>query len=239
MTNLIKTRTEKEMEKWLSRFEELKSYLLANNNKYPSRYTDSEQEKSLTYWINTQRQNARKNLLSKKRINRLNSIDFIWYPQEESWEKNFEMLVAYLKENNGQYPAITEANKELKDLAIWVTHQRQAKIYKTLSKEREQKLNSIDFVWKMRDEFWIERFEALKKFLKNSNGRYPTIISNNKEEKHLAQWVINQRRYVKNGGINKERYNTLRRFGFKFEHDEQRMQEKQEKAIASFFSRNK
>ena len=35
MTNLIKTRTEKEMEKWLSMFEELKSYLLANNNKYP------------------------------------------------------------------------------------------------------------------------------------------------------------------------------------------------------------
>ena len=40
---------------------------------------------------------------------------------------------------------------------------------------------------------------------------------------------------VKNGEINKDRYNTLRRFGFKFEHDEQRMQEKQEKAIASFF----
>ena len=59
-------------ETWQEQFEELKQFLIKNNNTYPKRET------KLGIWCNNQRQSSNNNKLSKERIDALKSIKFVW-----------------------------------------------------------------------------------------------------------------------------------------------------------------
>ena len=52
----------------------------------------------------------------------------------------------------------------LRDLAMWMSNQRQNKFKGKLSDERERKLNSIRFMWDRWEHEWHAMFCAVKRF---------------------------------------------------------------------------
>ncbi|MBE7896222.1 hypothetical protein G7L40_20030 [Paenibacillus polymyxa] len=101
-------------------------------------------------WVTTQRQLLKNNLLSQKRIDRLNSIGFQWETQNETWDSFYEILRQY-KYNHGNcnVPRVYIEGKV--NLGNWVSNQRQAYKMNKLSQERIVKLQSIGFKLELRN----------------------------------------------------------------------------------------
>ena len=94
-------------------------------------------------------------ILSLDRIDRLESIGFVWNVYDTYWIEMYERLVAYKKQYKSTcVPSIFPKDKQL---GVWVHHQRCD--YKTknptLTIDRIRKLNSIGCVWNTRDTHWM------------------------------------------------------------------------------------
>ena len=226
---------------WEDRFEELKDYRKKYGNcLVPQNYQDN---KPLGRWVDTQRYQSKKfqkgeySTMTKERIAKLKSIDFVWevsndgtgLSNDELWEMRFNKLKDYRKKyGNCLVPQKHQNNKKL---ANWVHWQRseykmlQKGEHSQMTKERIAKLKSIDFVWKApsgqftaNDELWEHRFEELKDYRKKyGNCNVPKIYQDNKQ---LGTWVYTQRKHFKkfqNGEhshITKERRSKLDSIGF-------------------------
>ena len=100
----------------------------------------------LGIWVNTQRR--KKNKLSQKRISKLNALNFVWEPTNEKWEKGFYYFEKYVKKiGNARVPAKFKTHGFW--LGGWVRRQRIRK--DELSPEMVSRLNSLGFVWKLKD----------------------------------------------------------------------------------------
>ena len=94
-------------------------------------------------------------ILSLDRIDRLESIGFVWNVYDTYWIEMYERLVAYKKQYKSTcVPSIVPKDKQL---GVWVHHQRCD--YKTknptLTIDRIRKLNSIGCVWNTSDTHWM------------------------------------------------------------------------------------
>ena len=130
-------------------------------------------------FVDNQRQNYRMrmetndpNFISDERIERLESLGFVWNLYEEQWKKRFEELKYYVKVNgNALVPLRYELNEPL---GLWVAKQRRnykimldAKKLQNevcLTPQRVKMLESIGFVWNVHDATWLERLEELKQY---------------------------------------------------------------------------
>ena len=105
-------------------------------------------------------------ILSLDRIDRLESIGFVWNVYDTYWIEMYERLVAYKKQYKSTcVPSIFPKDKQL---GVWVHHQRCD--YKTknltLTIDRIRKLNSIGCVWNTRDTHWMEMYDRRVKYKK-------------------------------------------------------------------------
>jgi hypothetical protein len=111
----------------------------------PKRYEDDTQ---LGKWVDTQRKNYNSKILSVDRINRLESIGFVWDVLDMNWVKMYDRLVSYKKKHKStQVPLAYTENNQLPHLGNWVSTQRGTYNKEQLLKKRMELLNSIDFVW--------------------------------------------------------------------------------------------
>lgn len=139
-------------------FELLKAYLEKHGD-YP------EQRNQLGYFVHRIRASRkRKNryLLNKERLEKLESINFIWDAIEENWNINFEKLKKFLINHKGKYPRNTTS------LGAWAIYQRSANECddkKNMTDEKRRKLNSIGFVWNTKDESWNRTFQKYAEFV--------------------------------------------------------------------------
>ena len=93
--------------KWITMFERLKGYKTAYGDcLVPSLWKD-EDDKKLAYWVSRQRRNYWENQLSQVRIEKLESIGFVWklregnpYYRDEEWLKQYQKVVAFKERNN-------------------------------------------------------------------------------------------------------------------------------------------
>ena len=92
--------------------------------------------------------------------------------REEAWMMRFQQLADYQRVHaHCNVPQQYEQNVEL---GRWVGKQREARIKGKLSEDREQKLNSIGFTWRVRNLHqsrlgsiktdWDVRYEQLKEY---------------------------------------------------------------------------
>lgn len=134
-------------------------------------------------------------ILTKKHVDELDSINFIWDIKEYNWQKKFNLFLEYLDENNGEYPTSKLLYKE-EDIGPWITLQRNiyskgverkdgSIIYNgnILTKKHIDLLDSKNFVWfgdevqlkakKIKDKkqmIQIQRFLLYKmKFMQENN----------------------------------------------------------------------
>ena len=135
--------------KWTEMYERLVAYREQYGSTcVPGRY---EIDPQLGLWVDNQRKSTRK--LSVDRRNLLNSIGFDWSARDAKWTKMYERLVAY-KDQYGS-TCISKSYKADPKLATWVHAQRASynKNSSHLTAEKKQQLNSIGFVWKVRNSY--------------------------------------------------------------------------------------
>ena len=130
-----------------------------------------------------------------------------------NWEVMFETVKFFLikegrwprreREEDKRYVVMADDSIVLRDLAQWMTNQRQNKFKGKLLYERERKLDAIRFMWDRWEHEWHAMFCAVKRF-KDKEGRWPRL--NKAEDKRevvladgkpmlrdLATWMITQK----------------------------------------------
>jgi len=164
--------------------------------------------KKLYNWVIRQRSLFNKNLLPKERIKRLNDINFPWDTKENNWDLMFNELSDYYLKNG--HCNIKDSNK---NLAIWITIQKNKYNESTLSQEKIKKLNSINFIWNIYDNIWEEMYLILKDYVKEYGN---CLVKANYiyKNKKLGSWVNNQRAFYKNNKLSEEKIDKLNKIGF-------------------------
>jgi hypothetical protein len=110
----------------------------------PNRYAADRQ---LGSWVSTQRRKYKDNSLSRERQERLNELGFAWAtknPLRVPWMIRYQQLSEFFeKHGHSKVPM----NYRDKSLANWVSAQRQDRKNDSLSQERIDLLNRVEFVW--------------------------------------------------------------------------------------------
>jgi hypothetical protein len=214
---------------WNLRFQQLAEYKQthADNCILPPVYAPIPE---LSGWVANQRRSKREKKISVEREKRLNAIGFTWSVRSEKaefctagtthtdWDIRFQQLKEY-KKANGDLNVSRSKNSQYKDLGRWNAAQRCSQRKCRLRIEREAKLNSIGFVWTKQEhvanaysESWALRFQELLKYKKEFGDC--NVPSNFICNQQLGQWVRNQRWYVNNKMLTKERLSQLNSIGF-------------------------
>jgi predicted helicase len=133
---------------WQEGFGYLKEFVnLKGHARVPSRHINSNNF-NLGAWVNSQRVNKKRKILSDEHIIILESIQgWSWNPAEDDWQKGFASLKEYIAlKGHARVPKSFKINKF--NLGSWVISQRRAKKRKALTTDRIKKLESLNgWVW--------------------------------------------------------------------------------------------
>ena len=204
---------------WESMFQALKAYRAVHGDTLvPATYPDNPQ---LGNFVDNSRQVYRMRLefeesgkvpdrgyhvmMSNERIEKLNSIDFVWNLFEHSWNTKYKELKSYAAKHG--HCLVPWQCKENFQLSLWVSKQRrnyqvrkqeESKGAKpndyevVLSDERIRKLEAIGFVFEVLEEQWYERYEELQTYISNHGDTLvPKAYTQNGIL--LGRWVDKQR----------------------------------------------
>ena len=208
-------------EKWNCHYKELHEYKKRYGHVNIER--ENKNYAHLGAWLKHQRlANAAGRLSEDKQI-KLNELDVIWeYPDEERrerlWNERFEKLVEYQKVHGH----CNVPQKSGGALGTWVNTQRNNYRRGTLSEARRDELESIGFVWKLRqapkpdnsrwDDVWYEKYEQLCDYNKDE-GHCNVVVGTSQ----LGKWVHNQRTLHRRGLLPDKRKQLLDEIGFIWE----------------------
>jgi hypothetical protein len=192
---------------WTRMYQKLVAYKKKHKStNVPVRYIP---DPKLATWVSNQRTYYNNNKLSAERINRLDSINFVW----DQWMETFYRLVEYKKQNKSTKVPIGYAKDRL--LAEWVSTQRKDNNNgdtKRLSEKRVKLLNSIGFVWNVSDSQWMEMYQKLVEYKKqHKSTRVPITCS---EDRPLVTWVRRQQTTYNKGKLLKTRKELLNSIDF-------------------------
>ena len=143
---------------------------------------------NLGSWVSHQRGDIQS--ISKERKEKLDEIGFIWFPYNDDWNRGYELLKKYKKENGD---CRVPTNYKYKDfnLGEWISTQRKAN--QSISKERKEKLDEIGFVWDEIEFAWNRGYEFLIKY-KEENGDCRVPKRYKYDDFKLGSWVSEQRK---------------------------------------------
>ncbi|MDB4634110.1 Helicase associated domain protein [Rubripirellula sp.] len=205
---------------WEEKFNELVAYKAKFGDCIvPNRHQENP---DLGRWVTTQRQMKLARKLSRERISQLDSIGFSWDPFEDAWRKSFSKLMAYKEEFGNCLVPKDYANDP--ELGTWVNTQRVLKKDGGFKKQRVELLESIGFVWDLREEYWKEQFKKLMAY----KAEHGNCLVPRKCEKNpgLGEWVVGQRGRKKRGNLSPEKISQLDSIGFSWDPFEDVWQEK-------------
>jgi hypothetical protein len=146
-------------------------------------------------------------ILTKDRIDSMEQIGFEWAKNkhktrkshETRWNENLEGLKLYRKKyGNTEVPQDYGENPQL---GRWVMNQRtfyrmnQLEIDTTLSQDRIEQLEELDFVWDVFEKSWWTMFGRLKDYQKLHG--HVNIESSDFVNEDLRQWLNDQRYFYK------------------------------------------
>ncbi len=124
------------------------------------------------------------------------------------WNEKYELLKQYVENHNGMFPPMSEPI-----IGNWLDRQKQLYKKRELSKERKDKLNELgDWLTSYRsqkeDEQWDKKYELLKEYVENHNGKLPQS-----REPIIGNWLIWQKEKYKKGELSKEKKEKLDKLG--------------------------
>ncbi len=195
--------------KWSAQFEQLKEFIQINNRypKKPNRNTRhiKTTETEVAKWLGIQRVQYKQGHLSEERINKLNSINFIWSEVEMIWEKKLKELIEYIKTHN-VHPTKDNGKNSIYKWCSW-----QKLMYRAgkLPQEKIDKLTSLGMNFDKSRDFISsdESFEINYKIaldLVKYHGVIPTKRNGDFKFNKIGTWVVNQRKKFKEGKLTPE-----------------------------------
>jgi Helicase associated domain len=175
----------------------------------------------LYQWVRTIR-GPRKSTLSSLQVDELQRVGICWNTRELAWQTQYTRLQKFYGEYG--HCRVPNNSKEYIGLGVWVRNQRRehrlwlAGGKCTLSDERRQLLETIDFQWHRPHELvWQERYDQLCQFVQQyGHANVPQT------DPHLGVWCMNQRtsyRKYQRGepsAMTKDRVEKLQAVGFLF-----------------------
>ena len=102
---------------------------------------------NLGKWVGKQR--TKKESLTLERVRLLDEIGFVWDVYNHRWEEGFNKLNQYKEENGDCLVPTMFKTKDEYSLGTWVGTQRQRK--DKLTSKQIRRLNTLGFVWKVRN----------------------------------------------------------------------------------------
>ena len=170
------------------------------------------EDPQLATWVATQRKTYKNETLSNERVKLLKSIDFVWKLVDHvPWMEMYQRLVAYKQQH--QTTIVPQKYEEDQQLATWVHNQRVFYMKKQLSVERTNYLESIGFVWNLRNCVpWIEMYKRLvvyKQHNQSTQVPYKYI-----EDPSLGSWVYRQGHAFKKDNLSESRMELLNSIDF-------------------------
>jgi len=192
----------------------------------------SQKYKKLRSWVLHQRESNNASNLPQDRIDRLNSIGFVWKPNknDQKWDDMFNRLKAF-QAKNGHCLVPKDVSPELHG---WVRWQRALYKSENIETTRKEKLDSLDFEW---DPTQSSREHRAKKATKQWNASFEELVKYQKENGHcnvpvnygsLGFWVSTQRsryRHANHGDstrfnrLSQRQIDNLNSIGFSWEGD--------------------
>ena len=120
-----------------------------------------------------------------------------------SWFEKYDLLVKYIEENN-KIPSVTDKNKNIKKLGLWMRCQlsnykeekyimKNEEIYNKWAEFQDQYADYL----KSFDEIWLDNYNSLIKYIEE-NKKTPSAADKNKDIKKLARWLSVQKNYYAN-----------------------------------------
>ena len=161
---------------------------------------------NLGRWAATQR--TKRKILTRERINRLDSLGFTWDVLTDKWQERFELLLKF-KKSYGNCEVPQSYTSEGIKLGWWVRVLRRDR--SNLSKERINQLDSLGFNWDPINNKWENGYKALAAHVKSGgNCSIPATYMVNGFK--LGLWVAHQRGAKEH--LSKERRQRLDSLGF-------------------------
>eukprot|EP00536_Pseudo-nitzschia_multiseries_P003164 jgi/Psemu1/252411/estExt_Genewise1Plus.C_470054 len=157
-------------------------------------------------------------------FDRKNSRRFRDYQKEKWWTRYNELTHVFLETGRS---AVHHADDSRKGLARWIKRQRaQYKLRNegkpsSMTDERIDALEQINFVWDSHSSAWEDRIVELSAF-KAEHGHCSVSSSNCPLNKTLVSWVKCQRRQYrlvregKKSNLTEKRVRQLEKLGFRF-----------------------
>ena len=168
----------------LLQFKEIKGHYKVPNSFKMDRF-------NLGQWAGVQKKN--KDRMRPERKQRLDDLGFVWDVLEAAWEEGFNKLLQF-KETEGHCRVPQHYKSEGFKLGRWASIQRQNN--DSMSTERKQRLDDLDFVWDPLAEAWEEGFNKLFQF-KEANGHCIVKRSLELGGFKLGSWIHLQRSSVR------------------------------------------
>ncbi len=143
---------------------------------------------ALGSWVSAQRIKYKEGILAPHRIKLLNDLGVEWERYINQWQKNFEALKRYHRENGHCQVPIDHV------LRAWSNEQRFRHRKGIIEKDRFDLLKELEFDWHLTNGRWQKNFEALKQYHEqHGHCDVPREYVN----KTLATWVSVQRQRYK------------------------------------------
>lgn len=128
------------------------------------------------------------------------------------WGRMYEKLCSYKK----KYGHCNVPKREFKELGQWVQQQRNCrKGYGTISQQRIDRLDEIDFVWDEYQAKWDKMYNELCEF-KKKHG-HCNVSEKCPADRKLGMWVRSQREYKRDDKISQNRIHRMEQIGFEWE----------------------
>jgi hypothetical protein len=157
--------------RWGNTFGRVKAYQKKYGG-FPSNLHKTENSSQLIHWVNNQRAGIVRKTISRQREMLLKEIGITANVLDQNFDKNFQHLVNYRKTYPSHWPKHKEEFPKGNPLGEWCKTIR--KLYKKgkLNRDRQQRLTSIGFPWKVLSYKIENNLNLLKEFVQ-LNGRPP------------------------------------------------------------------
>lgn len=212
---------------WEIGFKHAKAYFEKNGHlQVPSNYI-CEDRYSLGNWISNQRSNylypdEYRKVTKEQRI-RLESIGMVWQPNEEAWEKAYELALDYYKAHKNLLVPSKYKTETGYGLGEWIRAQRNKYVAGTLSQEKIAKLNNIGMEWRSPNAAaWEQNFLSLEEYKRKHGDLEIPISFTDSNGFKLGLWLRrmrNSKDKLKTKGENGNQIERLESLGVVFKDD--------------------
>jgi superfamily II DNA or RNA helicase/ubiquinone/menaquinone biosynthesis C-methylase UbiE len=193
---------------WPQRFEELKAFIDTNKRR-PPQNTKNKEVILLSGWLANNLTKYKNKTGGMKDIEKYNLwTQFLekykeyFITDDELWMQSLDKIKEFISENKKR-PSIKSQNAEEVQCARWFSNQQQYYKNETTQIKNDTRYNLwVQFLEEYKEyfatveEIWYNQFEKLKTFI-DINKKCPSNSAKKIEEKRIAQWLSDQKKYYK------------------------------------------